>query len=123
MGPAEYFELSLDDGRATGGERPTALLEPWPQGKLQRHAGIGYEIVQGLDVPVPQMGEQLPDIVAGGCRAGYRSAKDLASRCSSATFASRHAVGGTVGGSADDSFLFLVTADCGAPRRHSSSWS
>ena len=60
VGPAEYYELSSDDGRPTGGERPAALLEPWPQGKL---LGIGYEIVQSLDVPVPQMGEQLPNIV------------------------------------------------------------
>ena len=37
-----------------GGERPAALLEPLPQGTLQRHAGIGYEIVQNLDVPVLQ---------------------------------------------------------------------
>ena len=39
------------------------MLEPWPQGRLLRHAGIGYEIVLSLDVPVPQMGEQLPNIV------------------------------------------------------------
>ena len=89
VGPVEYFELSSDDGRPTGVERPGALLEPWPQEKLQRHAGIGY------DVPVPQTGEQLTNVVqffccavAGGCRAGYRSAEDLASRCSSATFVS-----------------------------------
>ena len=63
VGPAEYFELSSDDGRPTGGERPAALLEPWPQGKLLRHAGVGYELVHRLDVPVPQMGEQLPNIV------------------------------------------------------------
>ena len=63
VGPAEYYELSSDDGRPTGGERPAALLEPWPQGKLLRHAGVGHEIVQSLDVPVPQMGEQLPNIV------------------------------------------------------------
>ena len=63
VGPAEYFELSSDDGRPTGEERPAALLEPWPQGKLLRHAGIGYEIVQSLDVPVPQMEEQLPNVV------------------------------------------------------------
>ena len=56
-------------------------------------------------------------------RAGYRSAQDPASRFSSATLVSRHAAGGTVGGSADDRFLLLVTAECGAPRRHSSSWS
>ena len=62
-GPAEYYKLSSDDGRPTEGEGPAALLEPWPQEKLLRHAGIGYEIVQSLDVPVPQMGEQLPNIV------------------------------------------------------------
>ena len=63
VGPAEYNELSSDDGRSTGRERPEALLEPWPQGKLLRHAGVGYEIVQSLDVPVPQMEEPLPNIV------------------------------------------------------------
>ena len=52
VGPAEFFELSSDDGRLTGEERPAALLEPLPRGKLQRHAGIGYEIVQSLDVLV-----------------------------------------------------------------------
>ena len=31
-------------------------------GKLQRHAGIGYEIVQSLDVLVLQMVEQLPNV-------------------------------------------------------------
>ena len=62
VGPAEYYELSSDDGRPTGGERPAALLEPLPQGKVQRHAGIGYEIVQHLDVPVLQMVEQLSNV-------------------------------------------------------------
>ena len=58
VGPAEYFELSSDDGRPTGGERPAALSEPWPQGKVARHVGVGYELVHR-----PQMGEQLPNIV------------------------------------------------------------
>ena len=62
-GPAEYFELSFDDGRPAGGERPVALLEPRPQERDRRHTGVGYEIGQRLDVPVPQMGEQLPNIV------------------------------------------------------------
>ena len=62
VGPAEYFELSSDDGRPTAGMRPAALLEPLPRVKLQRHAGIGYEIVQSLDVPVLQMVEQLPNV-------------------------------------------------------------
>ena len=63
VGPAEYFELSSDDGRPTGRDRPAALSEPWPQGKVARHVGVGYELVHRLDVPVPQMGEQLPNIV------------------------------------------------------------
>ena len=32
-------------------------------GAPERHAGIGYEIVQNFDVPVPQMVEQFPNIV------------------------------------------------------------
>ena len=63
MGPAEYCELSSDDGRPTGGERPAALLEPWPQGKTERHDGIAYELVQALDAPVLQTVEQLPNVV------------------------------------------------------------
>ena len=63
VGPAEYFELSSDDGRPTGGERPAALLEPWPQRKTERHDGIAYELVQALDAPVLQMVEQLPNVV------------------------------------------------------------
>ena len=62
VGPAEYYERSSDDGRPTGGEQPAALLEPLPQGQVQRHAGIGYELVQALDAPVLQMVEQLPDV-------------------------------------------------------------
>ena len=46
-----------------GGERPAALLEPRPQEKMERHTGVGYELVHRLEVPVPQMGEQLPNIV------------------------------------------------------------
>ena len=62
VGPAEYYELSSDDGRPTRCERPVALLKPWPQEQVQRHAGIGYELVQALDALVLQMVEQLPDV-------------------------------------------------------------
>ena len=30
---------------------------------MERHDGIAYELVHRLDVPVPQMGEQLPNVV------------------------------------------------------------
>ena len=63
VGPAEYYDLSSDDGRPTGGGRPAALLEPLPREKVQRHAGSGHEIVQNLDVPVLQMVEQLPNVI------------------------------------------------------------
>ena len=55
VGPAEFLELFSDDGRPTGWERPAALLEPRPQGEVQRHAGIGFELAQNLDVPVLHM--------------------------------------------------------------------
>ena len=35
----------------------------WSPGRRGSCCGVGYEIVQSLDVPVPQMGEQLPNIV------------------------------------------------------------
>ena len=63
VGPAEYYELSSDDGRPTAGTRPASMLEPWPQGKMERHDGIAYELVQALDAPVLQMVEQLPNVV------------------------------------------------------------
>ena len=40
-----------------------ALLEPRLQGEVQRHAGIGYEPAQNLDVPVLHLVEQLPDVL------------------------------------------------------------
>ena len=63
VGPAEYHEFSSDDGRPTGGERPAALSEPWPQGKMERHDGIAYELVQALDALVLQTVEQLLNVV------------------------------------------------------------
>ena len=52
-----------EGGELSAGVRPAPLEEGRPQGKQERHAGIGYEIVQNFDVPVPQMVEQLPNIV------------------------------------------------------------
>ena len=119
-----------EGGELSAGVRPAPLEEGRPQGKLELNAGIGYEIFQNFDVPMPQMVKQFAEPRAVLCRtlncfrAGYRSAGDLASRCSSATFVSRHAAGGTAGGSADDSLL-PQAADSRADRRQSSSvwWS
>ena len=63
MGLTEYYELSSDDGRRTAGTRPASILESWLQGKMERHDGIACELVQALDVLVPQVVEQLPNIV------------------------------------------------------------
>ena len=59
----EYFELSSDGGRPTAGTRPASMLEPWPQGKMEQHGGIGCGLVQDLDAPVLQMVEQLPTVI------------------------------------------------------------
>ena len=126
VGPAEYYELSSDDGRPTGGERPAALSEPWPQGKLMRHAGIGYEIVQSLDVLVPQMGEQLPNVVQFFAvqlpvvaEPGYRSAEDLPGQDSAALggLSASAADGGPDGGCADCRVLFFAPAAYCRPDR------
>ena len=59
-----YYPMTDDEGgELSAGVRPAPLEEGRPQGKLERHAGIGYEIVQNFDVPVPQMVEQLPNTV------------------------------------------------------------
>ena len=59
-GPAEYFELSSEEGRPAGGELPAALLEPRPQEGVQRHvvecAIEVWPFMQIFDVPVPQVG-------------------------------------------------------------------
>ena len=87
-------------GELTAGVRPAPAEEGRPQEKVQRHAGIGYEIVQNLDVAVLQMVEQLPNVLRfflarwpvgfreglGLCcpRAGYRRAQELTRQDSAA---------------------------------------
>ena len=58
-------------------------------------------------------------------REGCRSARDLAHTPSSsqAPCALAEQTAGSVGGSNDDHLPFSVAANCGAERRHSSSWS
>ena len=66
-GDAVLFELFDED---TAGMRPGDLAEPRPQERLQRHTMehiVDYvcsaPTVQILDAPVPQMVEQLPDVL------------------------------------------------------------
>ena len=131
----EYYALSDEDEVPARGSRPPCLGEPrGPQEQDQQRTveqiAVYAPMVQILDAPVAQMVEQLPnlvqffDILKPDPELVHRSAEDLASRCSSATFLSRHAAGGTAGGSADDSLL-PHAADSQADRRQSSSawWS
>ena len=64
---AVFFELFDED---TAGVRPGVLAEPRPQERVQRHTVehiVDFvrfaPMVQILDAPVPQMMEQLPDIL------------------------------------------------------------
>ena len=130
VGPAEYFELSSDDGRPTAGTRAACMLEPCPQGTVERHSGIGYELVQPLDAPVLQMVEQLPDVFQffATCLPVVAdqvidvpkiSVEDIPAR----TSGSRAAAGGTVGGSADHPLPPQATDFCADRRQSSSAWS
>ena len=99
----EYYPMTDDEGgELSAGMRPAPLVEGRLQGKLQRHAGLGYETVQNFDVPVPQMVEQLPNIVQFFAALSpvpeqVIEVPNPASRCSYATFLSRAAAGGTAG--------------------------
>ena len=55
-----YYPLTDDeDWELAAGVRSTPpLSEGWPQGMAERHAGIGYEVVQALDAPVLHVGEE-----------------------------------------------------------------
>ena len=65
----EYFSLDVEDVPTTG-LRPRVLAEPRPQERVQRHT-VEHTVdlvrvapkVQILDAPVPQVVEQLPDIL------------------------------------------------------------
>ena len=61
-----YFTLD-DDEVPAAGCRPSALIEPRPQGMPGRHLGIGFQLLQALDAPVLQMMEEKAvDAHAGG---------------------------------------------------------
>ena len=44
------------------GTRPAPLVEVPPQGAMVQHSGIGFELLQALDVPVLQLVEQPVDV-------------------------------------------------------------
>ena len=55
----QHFCLDLDDAPAAGGSRPDRLPEVRPQERIQRHTVDQIIDAPLLDVPVPQMEEQL----------------------------------------------------------------
>ena len=68
--PPQPVLFSLFD-EEPGGGRPEALVEPRPQARVQRHTVEHITdlvrvapMVQILDAPVPQTGDQLPDILS-----------------------------------------------------------
>ena len=60
----EYHRLTDEEGgELVVGARPTPLVERRPQGKVERHGGIGYEHVLALDAPVLRMVEEVDDVL------------------------------------------------------------
>ena len=55
----ELFQLYEDELK---GVRPPPLVEVRPQGQLERHTDVGYELVQDLDVPVLRRVDVADDI-------------------------------------------------------------
>ena len=56
-----FYTFGDDEVVLAAGVRPAPLSEVRTQGKLQRPSGIGYELVQALDVPALHMGEEVDD--------------------------------------------------------------
>ena len=102
------------------GSRPALLSEAagW-QTRVLLH-DVGHLPVPALDVPVPQMVDQLPDIeqffrvLSPDPEQVIEVPKILPFDVPVRTAVRVTAAGGSAGGSADDHILFLVTADCGA---------
>ena len=118
----QHFFLDDDSVPELGGTRPDRLFEVRPQERDQRHTVDQIvDAVPGLptlDVPVPLMVEQLVDVLQFF---DARRAQDHHRAHPAANRGSRAAAGGAAGGSADDRIIFLVAADYGADRGHSSS--
>ena len=55
----EFYPLTPDEGGGlAAGRRPLALAEPRPQGQVEQHGGLGYELVLALEAPALQMMEE-----------------------------------------------------------------
>ena len=61
----EGVEHEKNAGLWALGKRPPPLVEVRPQGKTVQHSGIGFELVQALNVPVLEVVEQPVEVVSG----------------------------------------------------------
>ena len=131
--PAGTQHFTLDDDDSVpelGGSRPDRIATlSRPQERVLRRTVEqivdAVPLVPLLDDPVPQTVEQMVDVLRFFdtlCPVSEQVIEVPKILPEDATFLSRHAAGGTAGGSADARILlFVVSADCGAARRHSSS--
>ena len=117
--------------RAGGGARDElhgcALEDAPPQGRILRHV-VGHLPAPSLDVPVPQMVDQLPDIEHFFAALSPDPVQVIeVPKILPLDVPMRAALRVTqlveqLVGSTDDRVLLFVAADCGTARRHSSSW-
>ena len=60
----EEHQALLGQTRLPPRTRPASLVEVRPQGMMVQHSGVGFELVQALNVPVLQMVEQPVEVVS-----------------------------------------------------------
>ena len=114
-------------GRARDELHGCAPEDALPQRRFLPHV-VGHLPAPSLDVPVPQMVDQLPDIehffaaLSPDPEQVIEVPQILHLDVPMRARLARYAAGGTAGGSTDDRVLLFVTADCGTARRHSFSW-
>ena len=116
----EYFSLDVEDVPVFG-RRPRVLAEPQPQERVPRHTVEHIvdlvrvaPMVQILDAPVPQTVEQLPDILRLFDTL-MPDPEQVIEVPKISPDSARYAVGGTAGGSADESWLRSCRRCCPNP--------
>ena len=121
-----YYPMDVDDMPAASGSRPDRLTEVRPQERVQRHTVEQIILAPVLDVPVPLMEAQLlvdafaphdihvPEQVV-------EVPKVFIDELSVRTPVREPQLAEQLVEAPIDHLLFLVAADCGAERGHSSS--
>ena len=131
----QYFAMDVDDEPAAGGSRPDRLPDvSGPQERVQRRTVqqiVDYPSLPIIDDPEPLMVEQSVEVLrffltnwpvgaeqVRNCEArqAIEVPKIITEDVPMARGLACYADGGTAGGSADDHFLFVAAAGCGAER-------